>query len=487
MWVAAFAGVALAVLRERPTVDIDPGIFISIFGALGDGHRLYVDILDNKDPLFFYTGAIVSSIFGARGLFLLDAALIVCAAVLAALIARERRLGPVATAATGIIAAGLMTHPLTYISGMTQLLAMVLLLGAVYAGLRGAMAVGGALAAAAVLSKLPMLVFVPALLAFALALRGPTRTLRSVWSFLGVTALVLAVMAVRGELVSYWEAISVNLGYTGRALEVFGSSPAPRGTLSFVWRQFTEPALLLPALWTAGAGLLATRVLARRWRASGPVAAAQAYPTAVLTLGALISLAIYVSASAFFAHHLQVFALAAIPASVFLFEEAPTSWLSRSVLPVVLAMIALWGLPADLTRIDDVAARWEPLESDVAALVEASIGPLTTDDPVPYAVAGETAEEAIVWFLDAPYAFSCRFILQQPWFHGDHFDEHLSCIEREPTVVVSMEPSPVYVAGSSSYADYWRRLDALLSGRFTLVGEGENDRGYVRVWVRDPP
>ena len=50
-----------------------------------------------------------------------------------------------------------------------------------------------------------------------------------------------------------------------------------------------------------------------------------------------------------------------------------------------------------------------------------------------------------------------------------------------------MEPSPVYVAGSSSYADYWRRLDALLSGRFTLVGEGENDRGYVRVWVRDPP
>ena len=56
---AASGGYAalLVVVRGRPSLESDAGIFLSVAGRLLDGDRLYVDVLDNKDPLFYYSHA----------------------------------------------------------------------------------------------------------------------------------------------------------------------------------------------------------------------------------------------------------------------------------------------------------------------------------------------------------------------------------------------------------------------------------------------
>ena len=50
-------GLVLVLLRGDPYVASDQGVFLSVAGRMLDGDRLYSDVLDNKDPLFYYTYA----------------------------------------------------------------------------------------------------------------------------------------------------------------------------------------------------------------------------------------------------------------------------------------------------------------------------------------------------------------------------------------------------------------------------------------------
>ena len=60
-------GLALVLLRGDPFVASDQGVFLSVAGRMLDGDRLYADVFDNKDPLFFYTYAGAFWIGGWRG------------------------------------------------------------------------------------------------------------------------------------------------------------------------------------------------------------------------------------------------------------------------------------------------------------------------------------------------------------------------------------------------------------------------------------
>ena len=483
---SAVVGFLLVLLREKPTLEVDPGIFTSIFGRLRAGDKLYVEIFDNKSPLFFYTGTLMSYVFGPRGLFVLDAILIIACAVLGALIGREVGLSRYGILASGVITAALVTNPITYVSGMTQLCAMTLLLGATLMSLRGQVVAGGALCALAVLFKLPMIVFLPPFVIFGLIAHGRQAVIRAVLGASATTGIVLAIVAVRGELSGYFGAIRVNAGYTDLALETFGSDPAPRGTASFVFNTFQEPALLWPALWTVAAALLAARFIALGTREHGFVETLRVNAFAVLALGFMGSAAVYFLVSAFFEHHLQVFALPASLAAIFLLANVKLDrWsVPAVVLPVILALASLWGIPGDLGEIDELADRWEALDSAPAQLVEDTIGVTDEDEPVTIAMASETAERGMLYFLDDGYEFDCRYVLHQPWFGEDRLDEHLECLADGPDVIVDFEPASTYIAGSDTYAAYWEGVYAILDADYELLAQGENREGFFRVWGR---
>ena len=69
---ALAAAVSIAALRVTPQVWGDPGVWLSVAARLLDGDRLYADVLDNKDPFFFYSYALSLRVAGVRGPFALE-------------------------------------------------------------------------------------------------------------------------------------------------------------------------------------------------------------------------------------------------------------------------------------------------------------------------------------------------------------------------------------------------------------------------------
>src|SRR4029453_4429418 len=54
-------------MRGYPTTNSDTGIFLSVAGRLLDGDRLYRDVFDNKDPLFYFSQSLALWAAGWRG------------------------------------------------------------------------------------------------------------------------------------------------------------------------------------------------------------------------------------------------------------------------------------------------------------------------------------------------------------------------------------------------------------------------------------
>src|SRR3990172_5705637 len=76
-WVVVASGLAFGALllfiRGAPSLASDTGIFLSVAARLLHGDRLYADVFDNKDPLFFYADAAALAVGGWRAPFVLDA------------------------------------------------------------------------------------------------------------------------------------------------------------------------------------------------------------------------------------------------------------------------------------------------------------------------------------------------------------------------------------------------------------------------------
>ena len=66
--------------RLIPDPLSDRAVFVSVAECLLSGHQLYVDIYDNKDPLFFYAVS-MQRLLGAAGEYLFELVMVIIAAV----------------------------------------------------------------------------------------------------------------------------------------------------------------------------------------------------------------------------------------------------------------------------------------------------------------------------------------------------------------------------------------------------------------------
>ncbi len=216
--VALGLGFALVLLRGEPSVASDQGVFISVAARLLDGDHLYSQVVDNKDPLFFYTYAAALWTGGWRGPFLLDGIWLGLAALGVALLVRELR------APRSVVVASFLVYPLAltsgwYLVGMSMLAALAIAPLAPWLWLRGKFAWSGATVAIAMLFKLNLAPVVAApLLAFVVfgapsseRAKSVVRAAAGLGSVFGAAA---AILAVRGELSSYLQTIKYNLHYS---------------------------------------------------------------------------------------------------------------------------------------------------------------------------------------------------------------------------------------------------------------------------------
>jgi hypothetical protein len=97
----------------------DNGVFLSVASAIADGVPLYEGVVDNKDPLFFYSLAAALRI-GPAAAQLLDVLWFVCLAAGAWLLARSTMRATVAVVA-GFVAAPIAVLGIAYQPGLTNL------------------------------------------------------------------------------------------------------------------------------------------------------------------------------------------------------------------------------------------------------------------------------------------------------------------------------------------------------------------------------
>ena len=250
---ALFVGViALAptAFSTPTTVRSDAGVFYSMFHQLAQGRRLYTDVFDHKDPLFYVAHTVAYATVGPIGPMLWETVL--SASLIVGIVALAGRLGLTWAGRVCVAATFVVLHflPSIYVPMHTYQQGIALLIWSLVAASRSWSLVAGLLLGAAIFSKLPLAASGPAVLL--LCILGPVGP--ESWSVarrragrlaLGVAttaAFVLGALALRGELAGFVDAVLQNIAYPtlnpasassfergatlwGRATALFGAPP----------------------------------------------------------------------------------------------------------------------------------------------------------------------------------------------------------------------------------------------------------------------
>jgi hypothetical protein len=227
-------GLLISILRVTFTQDEDMGWFLSISSFVQNGYRLYADIFEIKDPLFFYTAAVSLKIFGTTGPYLIDVALITMSAPIAYLIARSMKLSELASKLSAICFIIVLTGAY-YQTFRTQIFGIFMFLLCMLFILKGKWFFAGCAAVAVVGFKMPIAAYLIGLIPLVYALRP---TLRKLMEFLLGTLFslgsLIGLLLLRGEFQGYLNMIRENINYASGYQTMEGMRAGPLGHL-LIW------------------------------------------------------------------------------------------------------------------------------------------------------------------------------------------------------------------------------------------------------------
>ncbi|HSC91345.1 MAG TPA: hypothetical protein VLB86_06800 [Gaiellaceae bacterium] len=460
---ALVLAVALVLVRGRPSTDSDAGIFLSVGARLLEGDRLYADVWDNKDPLFYYAYAGALATGDWRAPFLLDVLWLTLAGAGAALLLRK--LGTT----TRVAALGLVSYPLLltgayYYAGYSMLPALGLVPFTGWLWLRRQAVLCGVVVAVGALLKANLglvLVSLPVALGLlglpAGSRRGPF--VRAAGGLVGGLAVGGALLAALGELRGYLDVLRDNVAYAG---DVLAATDRPTGVYGHVWSAagVTDYTWAVVAFCLVG---LAVAVPALR-RRPGTEAALGA-----LFLAGAASTAVTLAATAVWDHHAQLlavpgFLLVALLATAA--ERLPRPERTRLgiAFAATVACLAAFGALSEPPGIAN-GASWRA--SGGSALADA----LEEADPAghaSYAVLGRNNELGHAAFLDGDWRLACPRFHQYPF--SPRLAEVVSCIDRRrPRFVLVAAP----IGPDASQPRAWNR--------FVGAATALLRRSYVRV------
>jgi hypothetical protein len=493
---AATYATGLVLLRGSPTTSADAGVFLSVAGRLLRGDRLYVDVFDNKGPLFYYTYAGALAALGWRGPFLLDIVWLAIAAVFSALLVRSVG-GSRLLAAVAFLFYPLILTGTWYYAGYSRLavFGIVPLIGWLW--LRRYFAWAGVLVGAGLLFDLGLALILLSLPVVLLALGVPTgkRLLqvgRAVAGLAATGAVAAVLLAIAGELRAYVRTMIENVSYANNVLRDTGRRGGIVGHLHVVQRLVPHFSLVAAIVLIVVA--IAVYVLVRAWRARA--LGASETTIAAIFLSTSLAVSITLALTAAWGQHNQALAL-------------PATWLvllvlarlehSRPLAIKAAAMIAVIALSPvllggtiggtfRLTRAPDLSiSSWSapPLNSTAQALNSIRRSQMPGLAQVTYAHLGGNDEQAHAVFTDDEFKLVCP-VFHQYAFTAD-LDGVLSCIRQQRPMLVFVTPrfSPLGGAPArwSNFIGQGRRL---LRNRYQLVLVQPTSGGNIQIWKLRP-
>jgi hypothetical protein len=404
-------GGLLVFLRGGPSLAGDSGIFLSVAARVLYGDRLYADVYDNKDPLFFYAHAIALAVGGWRGPFALDALWLAIAAMSIAGLLRSLGASPL-TAVVGFLVYPLFLTGTWYYAGFSMLAALSLAPLVGWLWLTGHCGWAGAVIGVALLLKINLiLVLVAAPVALLVVHRSSVSVRRALVigaSGLGtVLGLAAVVLAVRGELGPYIDMLRDNVSYATDVLVYTGRAGGIAGHMRAAAQ--STPHVGLVVLFFALGGAIAVRALVRA-RDGATTEGAMAGIFLLASAGVAITLAL----TAAWDHHVQMLAFPGallVTLLVTSVEAAIRSrWLRLAGWGAVLAAgFILLGGAGEPPGASGPLSRWwtEPHSFTALALESAATRYLPGPGPISYAHLGQNDEQGHAAFLDGRFRLDC--------------------------------------------------------------------------------
>ena len=331
--VAVFAAVAwvLAIARAVPYRDGDRGVFASVAERLVAGDRLYVDVWDNKEPLFYLTlslGRTVSPLMDVA----LELLWLLAGSYAVFVIARAFGNSVAMSVAVGFAATPLVLTGSSYYAGFTHLPGTVLLLASFALLVRGNLfAAGLFLPVIAGFKILTLPVALAALVAYVLLHRS-LPWLRYCLGAITSLATLTALLALRGELLGFFTLIRTNISYSQSDLADAYAIP--------IWSHVE------PVMQGATVAMLATTVLVLA--ITRPQVTNESRDLWWTVLATLIAGLLVVAFTGLWIHHGQILFTSAALAAVLLTTALPTFRLEglTALVGVIAAAVLLAGAPS---------------------------------------------------------------------------------------------------------------------------------------------
>lgn len=468
-------GLGISLLGMVFSQSEDMGVFITVSSLIGKGYRLYADVFDIKDPLFFYSFAIIHKFFGITGMYLFDAFITALALPLSYRIGLKLQLSK----NLGFLASCLFFLSLTGLYGSSlrsQILGIVLLLYLVIKLIDEKWSGVGILLSLILFTKMPIFLIAFCMTASVFFLKFTSDRLKKIIFSGGLTTfIILAILQIRGELIGYIEMVKENFLYSSNYQIIVGQQEGILGHFA-IWngseKRFSSFLICLLTI-------LYLRQDINRKNSK----------LFLLALGANLGTAGFLLLTAMWSHHLQIisfyilFDLLALLSTVdesklkhlpfrskqIKLDEDKRSGLNVKVTAALLSLIALisnsgWVFPLkpEMPAHSYVNFIWsKPTEISMLESVE-KVTPLGGK----FARLGMNDDMGFGAFLDSKWELTCeRFMIggseSQKTIHS-----FLGCLKSEPDIILT---SPFYESQKDrlgTYGDYFIQSQKILRSLF---------------------
>jgi hypothetical protein len=435
-------------------------MFISVAERLRAGDRLYVDVYENKDPLFHYTLALGRSITPLAGWFI-EVGWIVVAAISVFSICRRLALNVRMSTFIAFVASPVIITGAFYSPGGSHLPGIALTLAVIACVVRGRPFVAGLLLAVLACFKLVMLpvaiVAVAVLLIFGRDRRGALRvSLGTVASL----ALIALLMVARGELLPYLNSLRSSASYAQDAT----SQPGVGAVISHITRVFTvntQVSLLTMAVVLL---LVLGHRRAQANRALDPIGSHLTRAVIAATVAAVAVLAV----TGLWVSHAQVFVALSTISLALLASRGPR-YLSRAG---GMNVGALLGFAVLLAGIPSMASYVTPIEY-ARGIISSQLGDppesifiRSSGAPTTYARVGKGNDAGHAQGLQ-DWTLACPYFGQSDLDPKSLLDSTLNCLPSANVILFAAEALPL--PGVPAWNEYLEDVQALLERDYRCV------------------
>ena len=415
-----------------PVPVADYGMFLSVAERLRAGDTLYVEVFENKDPLFHYSLA-ASTYLGSFGPWILQIVWVLLAGVAAFKLAGELGLPVRSSVLAGFALTPLIMTGVSFFAGSSHMPAVTIVLWSLVTAMRGYAVSTGILIALLGFFKLVMLPLgVIVLVAAAWYRRSWSWGIRSAIAGVATGAFIAAVMAIRGELLAYLESLVSNVEYSQAAGGGGGTLAAIQDHLTRVLNTGN-----LVALWTSLALLLLVFALIRKASAGETPADKQSWLAAVMFVFLAYAL-VAIALTGLWGHHGLILKPVAVVSLLLFMSSAPAvvKTAQTIALPALLAITYLLaGLPAPAAYLDPLLFARANVNLQFVTPTETQLI-LDSGEPTTYARVGDGDDRGHAMGL-REWTLACPRFGQSIWESETILQSTMDCLPGANVILIT--------------------------------------------------